>query len=86
MVIQDLVNCEPQTRLRLTDSVIKLAVLSYVYEAILSERILTKRDLYYRDVELFRSQDVVDNVLNQLTEHLGAQRLVANFNLSSPSD
>jgi meiotic recombination protein SPO11 len=39
-----------------------LSVLQMIYEAIGYKIIVTKRDIYYRDVSIFGSQQVVDNV------------------------
>lgn len=56
---------------------IMLAVISYVYEAMTDQCIITKRDIYYRDVVLFRSQGIVDDALARLTTHLGVQRFAS---------
>lgn len=40
-----------------------LSVLQMIYEAIAYRIMLTKRDMYYRNVELFGKQSVVDIVI-----------------------
>lgn len=37
---------------------------------------ITKRDIYYRDVSLFGTQSVVDDMLTQLAVHIGVPRCV----------
>ena len=51
-----------------------LAIMSYIYEALANDQIITKRDIYYRDVEFFQTQMVVDNTITLLTSHLHVQR------------
>lgn len=45
------------------------AVATYIYEALLTDHPLTKRDIYYRDVELFKRQKVVDDVYGLHPRH-----------------
>lgn len=40
-----------------------LSVLQMIYEAVAYKIMLTKRDMYYRNVELFGKQSVVDIVM-----------------------
>lgn len=60
----------------LMDIALVLAVMSYIYAALSENEIITKRDIYYRDVDLFRSQVVVDEIIAQIATHVGVQRYV----------
>ncbi|KAI5780761.1 Spo11/DNA topoisomerase VI subunit A [Geopyxis carbonaria] len=56
-----------------------LKIMNIAYECVLADRIYTKRDVYYRDVNLFRKQSVVDNMLNDLAATLGVRRASLNI-------
>lgn len=58
----------------LTSLAVVLAVISYVHVALSTNEVITKRDIYYRDVELFKSQAVVDEVLGHLAVHASVSR------------
>ncbi|KAJ8076794.1 endodeoxyribonuclease [Marasmius tenuissimus] len=49
-------------------------VVNYMHEAILDEVPTTKRDMYYRDVPLFKSQRVVDNLVDDIAATLDMER------------
>lgn len=50
-------------------TVVICAVATYIYEALLTDHPLTKRDIYYRDVGLFKRQKVVDDVYGLRPRH-----------------
>lgn len=51
-----------------------MAVLSYICESLATDCIVTKRDIYYRDVALFRTQRTVDIVIDQIAGTLEVPR------------
>lgn len=53
---------------------VALSIISHVYQAVRTDTVITKRELYYRDVALFRSQKTVDKFLLRLTETLRVPR------------
>ena len=56
--------------------VVALAVISYIVEALKENVIISKRDIYYRDVALFKSQGTVDKMLVRLSETLEIPRYI----------
>lgn len=51
-----------------------LKVLAEMYSALLSDTIVTKRDIYYRCPALFGAQVVVDRIVDMLSAQMGASR------------
>ncbi|KAI5799216.1 Spo11/DNA topoisomerase VI subunit A [Peziza echinospora] len=51
-----------------------LRVLDLIYEALVGDRITTKRDIYYKDVALFKRQSVVDAIVDDIAYTLGVRR------------
>ncbi|KAF8475810.1 Spo11/DNA topoisomerase VI subunit A [Kalaharituber pfeilii] len=51
-----------------------LRVLSFILEALSENKITTKRDIYYKDVKLFRKQTVVDTIVDNIAYTLGVER------------
>ncbi|KAK6351217.1 hypothetical protein TWF718_004387 [Orbilia javanica] len=49
-------------------------LLELVREAITLDRVYTKRDIYYKDVALFGSQQMVDNLVDDISSALGIPR------------
>ncbi|KAG7091079.1 hypothetical protein E1B28_010136 [Marasmius oreades] len=49
-------------------------VLSYMHEAVIDGIPATKRDIYYRDVSLFKNQRVVDNLVDDIAASLDLER------------
>ncbi|KZT71061.1 hypothetical protein DAEQUDRAFT_667007 [Daedalea quercina L-15889] len=58
-------------------------VVSLVHEALATGIPMTKRDMYYKDVELFKSQSVVDRLVDDLAATLGVGRSDLNVRASS---
>ncbi|NXG67786.1 SPO11 protein, partial [Hemiprocne comata] len=44
-----------------------LKILSMIYKMVQSDTYATKRDIYYSDTQLFGSQSVVDNIINDIS-------------------
>ncbi|CEG83098.1 hypothetical protein RMATCC62417_17070 [Rhizopus microsporus] len=59
------------------------SVLQMIYEAITHRIIITKRDMYYRDVGLFGTQSVVDTIVNDIACHYNVPRSSLNVSASS---
>ncbi|RDL38681.1 uncharacterized protein BP5553_03021 [Venustampulla echinocandica] len=55
-----------------------LRILELCHEALVTGTVTTKRDIYYRDPELFMKQAVVDRYVNDLAYTLGVQRDALN--------
>lgn len=70
-----------------TDQTLKTAVylrlLTIIYEQLKLKTVTTKRDLYYRDVDLFVSQTCVDEAIVQIAYSLGVERIDLNV-VASP--
>ncbi|KAK9469629.1 Spo11/DNA topoisomerase VI subunit A [Lipomyces arxii] len=50
-------------------------ILDIITELVTSKQVTTKRDLYYRDVGLFKNQLTVDRMVDDIARTLGVQRL-----------
>ncbi|KAG1179847.1 hypothetical protein G6F70_002140 [Rhizopus microsporus] len=59
------------------------SVLQMIYEAIAHRIIITKRDMYYRDVGLFVTQSVVDTIVDDIACHYNVPRSSLNVSASS---
>lgn len=61
---------------RVTDStpVALFRILTSVHESLRSGNLISKRSIYYQDVELFGSQGIVDNIVDNLAFTLGVGR------------
>lgn len=60
-----------------------LSVLQMIYEAIAYKIVVTKRDIYYREVSIFGSQQVVDSVrvgFRYISPSLGYNILIVYVN------
>lgn len=62
---------------------IYLKLLTLIHELLQTGIITTKRDLYYRDVDLFHSQATVDKAIEHLAFCFGVERLGLNI-VASP--
>ncbi|WVQ67920.1 uncharacterized protein L199_006125 [Kwoniella botswanensis] len=51
-----------------------LRVVTVLYEAVCSRTVVTLRDIYYRDKALFRRQDVVDKLVDDIVATAGLKR------------
>lgn len=51
-----------------------MRVASTLYEAILDRNVITLRDVYYRDKQLFERQPVVDKIVDDLVATAGLRR------------
>ncbi|KAL4078058.1 DNA topoisomerase IV alpha subunit [Scleroderma citrinum] len=60
-----------------------LCVMNHVHQALDKGVSLTKRDLYYRDVALFRSQTIVDRLIDDLAATLKQDRADLNIRATS---
>ncbi|EOB08052.1 Meiotic recombination protein SPO11, partial [Anas platyrhynchos] len=50
-----------------TKFALMLKILSMIYKMVQSDTYATKRDIYYSDTQLFGSQSVVDNIINDIS-------------------
>ncbi|MCJ1287557.1 hypothetical protein MMC26_006909 [Xylographa opegraphella] len=55
-----------------------LRILSIVYEALVDNKIITKRAIFYQDPELFSKQGVVDRLVDDIAFMFGMQRFDLN--------
>ena len=55
-----------------------LRVLDLIHKALVDDVVVTKRDIYYQDPELFENQAVVDRVVNQLAASFNTTRASLN--------
>jgi hypothetical protein len=60
-----------------------LRVMEVVHEHLLKNAVITKRDLYYRDVRLFRNQTVVDRIVDDLAATISVNRSSLNVRATS---
>jgi len=60
-----------------------LGVLNLVHEAISGGYTTTKRDIYYKDVELFKSQATVDRIVDDIAATFEAERSMMNVRATS---
>ncbi|EIW83001.1 DNA topoisomerase IV, alpha subunit, partial [Coniophora puteana RWD-64-598 SS2] len=60
-----------------------LGVLNLVHEAISGGYTTTKRDIYYKDVELFKSQATVDRIVDDVAATFEAERSMMNVRATS---
>ncbi|GAA5988814.1 hypothetical protein JCM5350_000382 [Sporobolomyces pararoseus] len=60
-----------------------LRVVELVLDGLVADVVSTKRDLYYRDVSLFRKQQTVDSLVEDLAATLGVRRSDLNIVASS---
>ncbi|KAK6539001.1 hypothetical protein TWF694_010549 [Orbilia ellipsospora] len=51
-----------------------MRILELITEAIKSDKIYTKRDIYYKDVALFKTQQTVNNLVDDIAAALGVPR------------
>ncbi|WWD02726.1 hypothetical protein V865_000768 [Kwoniella europaea PYCC6329] len=51
-----------------------LRIVTVLYEAVCSRTVVTLRDIYYRDKALFRRQDVVDKLVDDIVATAGLKR------------
>ncbi|KAG8774083.1 endodeoxyribonuclease [Serendipita sp. 397] len=54
--------------------VVACAVVTCIHEALITQVPITKRDIYYRNVELFKKQLVVDNMVDDLAATFAVTR------------
>ncbi|EPX71295.1 endonuclease Rec12 [Schizosaccharomyces octosporus yFS286] len=59
-----------------------LQVLDCIHEAIETESVITKRDIFYHDVQLFKKQFVVDELIEDLACTIGCPRSALNVEAS----
>ncbi|CAO3623353.1 unnamed protein product [Mucor fragilis] len=60
-----------------------LSVLQMIYEAVAYKIMLTKRDMYYRNVELFGKQSVLDIIVDDISRHFNVPRSSLNVSAAS---
>ncbi|KAE9411586.1 DNA topoisomerase IV, alpha subunit [Gymnopus androsaceus JB14] len=59
------------------------SVVSIMHEAIIQGIPVTKRDIYYRDVPLFKNQKTVDNIVDDLAASMNLERSDLNVRATS---
>ncbi|KAI8342483.1 Spo11/DNA topoisomerase VI subunit A [Chlamydoabsidia padenii] len=57
-------------------------VLEVIYEALANNIIMTKRDIFYRDVPLFKTQPIVDKIVDDICCHYNVPRSSLNVSAS----
>ncbi|KAI7884683.1 DNA topoisomerase IV, alpha subunit [Lichtheimia hyalospora FSU 10163] len=60
-----------------------LRVLEIIHEALVTSVVITKRDIYYRDIALFGTQSVVDKIIDDLSCFYNVPR--SNLNVTAAS-
>ncbi|KAI9246816.1 Spo11/DNA topoisomerase VI subunit A [Helicostylum pulchrum] len=60
-----------------------LSVLQIIYEAMAYKIMVTKRDMFYRDVSLFNTQSVVDIIVDDISCHYNVPRSSLNVSAAS---
>ncbi|KAI8391460.1 Spo11/DNA topoisomerase VI subunit A [Radiomyces spectabilis] len=60
-----------------------LRILEIIYEAVAMNLILTKRDIFYRDVALFGKQSVVNRMIDDISFHYNVPRSSLNITAAS---
>ncbi|KAG6844622.1 hypothetical protein H0H87_005479 [Tephrocybe sp. NHM501043] len=60
-----------------------LRVLDVTHEAVIDDTPATKRDIYYRDIPLFKSQRTVDSLVDDIAATLALERSDLNIRASS---
>ncbi|CAO3681829.1 unnamed protein product [Rhizopus stolonifer] len=60
-----------------------LSVLRMIYEALAYKIVVTKRDMFYRDVNLFVTQSVVDIIVDDISCHYNVPRSALNVSAAS---
>ncbi|KAJ8696095.1 endodeoxyribonuclease [Pleurotus ostreatus] len=60
-----------------------LRVMDCIHEALIDDAPTTKRDLYYKDVSLFKSQGVVDKIIDDLAATFHLERSDLNMRATS---
>nr|XP_013046104.1 meiotic recombination protein SPO11 isoform X2 [Anser cygnoides] len=63
-----------------------LKILSMIYKMVQSNTYATKRDIYYSDTQLFGSQSVVDNIINDISCMLKIPRRSLHIAVTVPSN
>ncbi|KAI9488436.1 Spo11/DNA topoisomerase VI subunit A [Zychaea mexicana] len=61
----------------------RLKVLEIIHESISNNVVVSKRDIYYRDVTLFTNQTVVDTIVNGWSRYFNVPRSSLNVTASS---
>jgi meiotic recombination protein SPO11 len=65
--------------MRYCETVALLRLLTLSHEALVTGKVITKRNIYYRHTELYRRQDVVDHLVDSLSATLGCGRGALNI-------
>ncbi|KAG0163506.1 endodeoxyribonuclease [Apophysomyces sp. BC1015] len=60
-----------------------LRVLEIIYEAVSFNVMMTKREVFYKDVELFENQTVVDKIIDDICCHYNVPRFSLNITAAS---
>ncbi|KAI4091532.1 MAG: hypothetical protein LQ339_008103 [Xanthoria mediterranea] len=55
-----------------------LRILELIHETLVNDAVVSKRNIYYKDPELFKSQKVVDRYVDVLSHTFGIQRAALN--------
>ncbi|CAO3618730.1 unnamed protein product [Cunninghamella blakesleeana] len=59
-----------------------IRTLELIYEALASNIIMAKRDVFYRDIPLFKTQPVVDRIIDDISCHFNVPRSCLNISAS----
>ncbi|KAG0168767.1 hypothetical protein DFQ29_010016, partial [Apophysomyces sp. BC1021] len=60
-----------------------LRVLEIIYEAVSFNVMMTKREVFYKDVELFENQTVVDKIIDDICCHYNVPRFSLNIDIAT---
>ncbi|KAI9315689.1 Spo11/DNA topoisomerase VI subunit A [Dichotomocladium elegans] len=60
-----------------------LTVIDIIHEALASNVVVSKRDIFYRDVKLFRNQSIVDKIVENISRAFNVPRSSLNVTAAS---
>ncbi|KAL9018675.1 MAG: hypothetical protein Q9185_004046 [Variospora sp. 1 TL-2023] len=70
--------CHRTSSMLICSPAIVLRILELIHEALVADVVISKRNIYYKDPELFQSQKVVDRYVDILAYTFGIQRAALN--------
>ncbi|CAO3620333.1 unnamed protein product [Cunninghamella echinulata] len=59
-----------------------IRILELIYEGLALNIVMTKRDVFYRDIPLFKTQPVVDRIIDDISCHFNVPRSCLNISAS----
>ncbi|KAI4115996.1 MAG: hypothetical protein LQ345_003517 [Seirophora villosa] len=70
--------CNRTSSMLICSPAIVLRILELIHEALVADIVISKRNIYYKDPELFQSQKIVDRYVDILAYTFGIQRAALN--------